>query len=255
MNRMRNYSGNAPRSSGNRSITPASFGIVNGPARYPLATFQYLGHGGNGVVFKAYSTSLGRDVAIKFTLAVHDREALRLRREYTQLRVLDHPRIVRVLDADYNFEPPYFVMEYLEGESLHKLIRRHDGNRLPVSAAVYIAAQIAEGLAYIHSQGLVHRDLKSDNVMVLNVDSADGWALKLMDFGLVRTHMAELQLTQVGQDLGTAHYMAPEQFEDAIHVDARTDLYALGVILYEALTGDYPFSGDNRTQLYLQHRD
>jgi eukaryotic-like serine/threonine-protein kinase len=208
----------------------------------PLAT------GGMGVVYRAFDTSLGRAVALKFPLP-HQRPDARVterfRREARAAAALDHPAICSVYEAGETDDGQLFLaMALYEGETLKARLER-DGS-LPVPEAVDIATQIARGLAAAHRAGVVHRDLKPANIMML----PDG-GVKILDFGLARTTDAELTTSR--GTLGTIAYMAPELIRGDVGAggDARADLWALGVLLYEMLAGERPFA--HRHEVALMH--
>ena len=196
-----------------------------------------LGGGGMGVVYAARDTKLGRRVALKFLPPQwsHDESAKhRFIREAQAASATDHPNICTIHDIGTAADGQLFiVMAYYDGETLKARLER---GRLPVDEAIDIAAQLAEGLAKAHSQGVVHRDIKPGNLML----TEDG--IKILDFGLAKFADARLKLTLEGSTIGTIAYMSPEQArgEDA---DARSDVWAAGVVLYEMLTGEVPFKG------------
>src|SRR6185295_15232628 len=197
-----------------------------------------LGRGAMGVVYKATDTALERTVAVKTVNMALERDGAEKyeARFYQEARAagsLNHPNIVTVYDVGKEGNVAYMAMEFIEGEELRALLAA--GRALPVSQAVSIAAQVAEGLAYAHQHGVVHRDVKPANIMVL----ADG-PVKSTDL-----------LTQTGMMLGSPKYMSPEQVIGK-RADHRSDIFSLGVILYETLTGSAPFSGENVTALMYQ---
>ncbi len=207
-----------------------------------------LGRGAMGVVYKATDPVLGRTVAIKtVNMALEqdgaDKYEARFYQEARAAGGLNHPNIVTVYDVGRSGDVAFMAMEFLEGVELRTLM--DEGRPLPVSRAVSIAAQVAEGLAYAHEHGVVHRDVKPANIMV----SGDG-AVKITDFGIARMR-AGGELTQTGMMLGSPKYMSPEQVIGK-RADHRSDLFSLGIILYEMLTGAAPFNGDNVTALMYQ---
>jgi serine/threonine protein kinase len=205
------------------------------PALAGLEVLERIGQGGMGRVYKARHLGLDRPVAVKLLppeVSGGPDFRARFEREAKILAALDHPNIVRVQDAGVQDEQGYLVMELVEGASLRALIR--DG--LDAGRALGIARQVCDALDYAHSRGVVHRDVKPENILV----DREG-RVKLVDFGLARTvTAADLRLTRPLQVMGTPHYMAPEQYEGLGRADHRADLYALGVVLYEMLTGELP---------------
>jgi serine/threonine protein kinase len=207
---------------------------------YTLKTL--VGQGGMGSVFLATRNGDGSEVAIKFS-----QNNLRFRREYSRLKSINHPRIVRAFEYNEATDPPYLVMEYISGQTLQKL-RARSGSVIPLLTFARIFAQVAAALKHIHTLGDVHRDIKPENIMLVNKTGRQGQvAVKVMDFGLVKPLNASQNLTSMGASFGTPGYMSPEQFLDASRVDYRADLYSLGVTMYELLTGDRLFSGDDQT--------
>jgi serine/threonine protein kinase len=212
----------------------------------PYEIVARIGAGGMGEVWRARDTRLKRDVAVKF-LAPHlaENESLRKRLalEGTSIAQLAHPNICRIYDVGEN----YLVMEILEGKTLAERLMR---GAMPVAEAMRYGAELASGLAYAHERGIIHRDLKPGNVMITSQGA------KLLDFGLATTMeglpfagdavTAPIEpLTQEGAVVGTFQYMAPEQMEGR-DVDARSDIFSLGVILFEMLTGTHPFMRGTR---------
>ncbi len=196
-----------------------------------------LGRGGMGEVWRAKQTSLHRTVAVKLLpprLAKDPEFVARFEKEATALAALSHPNIIQIIDRGVAGEHYYFVMEYVEGRSLRDLI---NGRRLPAPEALRIVLQIARAIDYAHEKQIIHRDLKPENILV-----DDRGHVKVADFGLagIRGSEQRLQLTATSVAMGTVNYMAPEQRRDAKHVDGRADLYSLGVVMYELLTGELP---------------
>ena len=196
-----------------------------------------LGEGGMGVVWKARDTRLDRDVALKFFGAhlTEDPEGSeRFVREARAAAALDHPNICTVHEIDEADGRTFLVMAFVEGRSLSERIAERP---LPLNEALDIAIQVAGGLHAAHKKGIVHRDIKSANIMV----DAEGRA-KIMDFGLAHL-TGHTKITQEGTTLGTPAYMSPEQVRGEV-TDQRTDIWSLGVVLYEMITGRLPFRGD-----------
>jgi tetratricopeptide (TPR) repeat protein len=200
-----------------------------------------LGRGGMGTVYRGHDLLLDRAVAIKFLsetgLGTEGRARLRI--EARAVAKLDHPNIVRVYDAGEADDVPFVVMQLVEGSSLQA--RPH----ADLSEVLSIARQICAALEHAHAHGIVHRDLKPDNILIL----ADGQP-KLMDFGVARS--VSSSLTTDGTIVGTAFYLSPEQALGR-PIDGRTDLYALGVMLYQLVTGQLPFTGDDSLMVISQH--
>jgi serine/threonine-protein kinase len=206
-----------------------------------------IGKGGMSSVYKAHDRLLDRIVAIKI-LHPHytqDEEYVeRFRREARSVAQLSHPNIVTVIDRGEDEGRQYIVFECVEGENLKQLVQRT--GPLPVREALLLALQMARALSFAHTRGLVHRDVKPQNVLL----NAEGQA-KMTDFGIARE--VDVQgVTITGTVLGTSEYIAPEQARGQ-QVDAQTDVYSLGVVLYELLTGSVPYDGDNFVTVALRH--
>src|SRR5262249_47891699 len=203
------------------------------------------GGGGMGVVDKAQDTRLGRSVALKFLPQEFVRDPQRLerfRREARTASALNHPHICTIHDIDEHEGQPFLVMELIEGRTLRALAAR----RPPLSMLVHLVGQVAKALAAAHAAGIVHRDIKPDNIMVRD----DGYA-KVVDFGLARalaTDTSEVEassdITDPGVLLGTARYMSPEQAR-AETASSASDVFSLGLVLYELATGQHPFSASS----------
>ena len=207
-----------------------------------------IGRGAMGVVFKATDSVLQRTVAVKtVNMAMEkdhaDKYEARFYQEARAAGGLNHPNIVTVYDAGKAGDVVYMAMEYIQGVELRSLLV--EGQPMGVSQALSVAAQVAEGLGYAHQQGVVHRDIKPANIMVV----AEG-PVKITDFGIARMR-ASADLTQTGVMLGSPKYMSPEQVIGK-RADHRSDIFSLGDILYEMLTGNAPFTGENVTALMYQ---
>lgn len=222
-------------------MTDADRGVIGG--RYQVITS--LGKGGMGQVYKAYDPILDRAVALKKMIAtVVDSEEGR-QRFYIEARAaarLNHPNIVTIHELEEYGGDIYIVMELLDGVSLAAFMRQRV--HMPLSGYLTILAQIAEGLHYAHKRAIVHRDVKPPNLVLTTSGN-----LKILDFGIAR--LASNDITKKGKLLGTPHYMAPEQVKEEA-VDARADLFSLGAVAYELVTGIKPFAGDSVPALLMQ---
>jgi len=198
---------------------------------------EKLGEGGMGVVYKAKDTKLNREVAIKFlprSISANEDERKRFEIEAQAAAALNHPNIAHIYAIEEKDDEMFIVMEYIDGEELKEKI---SNNPIELEEAIDIATQIAEGLQTAHEKGIVHRDIKSSNIMT----TEDG-KVKIMDFGLAKIN-GGTELIKIGSTVGTAAYMSPEQTKGE-EVDHRTDIWSFGVVLYEMLTGELPFKGD-----------
>lgn len=210
-----------------------------------------LGAGVSCHVFRAWDEAKQLPVAIKIVNwgNVYDRPAAlkQMRTEAAALARVKHPRVVRFIDFGFDPRWPYLVTEFFEGQPLGELLRA--GGALPPAWALYLISQMVDALGAVWRAGLVHRDIKPDNILV----GPNGVA-KLIDFGLAKADRLKVAEGDTGPELaGTAAYVAPEQAKDASRVDLRADVYSLGVTFYEALTGRLPFEGRNRVQMIFQH--
>jgi serine/threonine-protein kinase len=211
-----------------------------------------VGAGGMSTVYRAFDTVLERQVAIKLMhreIAGDSDQLERFRREARAVAQLNHPHVVGVIDAGEEgdadgFTTPYIVFEYVEGETLKDRIRRN--GRLPISEAVAYAIEIARALGAAHERQIVHRDVKPQNVLVDEEGSA-----KVTDFGIARS-LDQAGLTADGRVLGTTDYVSPEQALGHA-VSGPSDLYSLGIVLFEMLTGDVPFHGENQVAVAMKH--
>jgi eukaryotic-like serine/threonine-protein kinase len=209
-----------------------------------------LGSGGMANVYLAEDEELGRRVAIKILNDRHasdDQFVERFRREAKNAAGLSHPNIVSVYDRGEAEGTYYIAMEYLEGRSLKEQIVA-DGP-LPTAAAIEITRQILRALGFAHRRGIVHRDIKPHNVLLAE-ESGDDGRFKVTDFGISRTTTS--QMTEAGSIVGTAQYLSPEQARGA-PVDQRSDIYSVGVVLYELLTGTLPFNGETPLEIAMKH--
>src|SRR3977135_652881 len=215
---------------------------------------QKIGAGGQGTVYKATDQKLGRTVVVKVLpaeLTVKEANLKRFEREARLASSLDHPNICTIFDLDEVEGVHFIAMQYVEGRNVRQLV---NGRPLELKTTLLIALQVAEALAAAHSRGIVHRDIKSGNVMV-----TPSGPVKVLDFGLAKlwdeqeaatTGMHRTELTEVGVPYGTATYAAPEQARGD-RVDKRADIFSTGVLLYEMLTGTWPFRG--KTTIDVRH--
>ncbi len=203
-----------------------------------LEILGVIGQGGMGVVYRARQKELGREVALKLLwarAAAHPALEERFLREARTLARLNHPNIVAVHDFGRTGEHLYLVQELVEGTNMRQALRQ---GRIEPGSALSVVTQVCAGLQYAHEEGVVHRDIKPENILI------DGQGrVKIADFGLAKLLEPEgprERLTQAGEAMGTPQYMAPEQLERPLAVDHRADIYSLGVVFYELLTGELP---------------
>src|ERR687893_952216 len=213
-----------------------------------------LGVGGQGAVYKAVDNKLGRSVVIKVIppeLSAKQANLKRFEREARLASTLDHPNICSIYDLDEVDGVHFIAMQYVEGKNVRQLVA---GRPLELKTALLIGLQVADALAAAHSRGIIHRDIKSGNVMVTSTGQ-----VKVLDFGLAKllddteaatSGIHRTELTEVGVPYGTATYAAPEQARGD-RVDKRADIFSLGVLLYELLTGTWPFRG--KTTIDVRH--
>ena len=215
-------------------------------SRYELAGL--LGAGGMAEVFLGRDTRLDRDVAIKLLrneLNSDPSFIARFRREAQSAASLNHHNIVAVYDTGEDEGTPYIIMEYVEGRTLRDVLRG-EGPMFP-RRALEVVADVCSALAFSHAAGIIHRDIKPANVMLTR-----GGTIKVMDFGIARAMTTSVTMTQTAGILGTAQYLSPEQARGE-HVDARSDLYSAGCLLYELVAGRAPFVGDSPVSVAYQH--
>lgn len=217
---------------------------------------ELINEGGMGAVYRGTHVLMDKTVAVKVlhpALAADDKIVARFSREARAASRISHPHALNVTDFGESGNGTVFlVMEYLKGETLKEVV--HSDSPMPLSRVVEIIRQICGALEAAHGEGVVHRDLKSDNIMLLDVGGGD-WA-KVLDFGIAKI------TEKVGQDpaltapnliIGTPQYMSPEQCSQAAEIDSRSDIYSLGVILYEMLVGHVPFTGESPTAIMMKH--
>lgn len=217
---------------------------------------ELLSEGGMGAVYRGTHTLMDKTVAIKVlhpALAADEKIVARFSREARAASRISHPHALSVTDFGESENGVVFlVMEYLHGKTLKEVI--HDDSPLPLPRIVEIMRQVTGALEAAHGEGVVHRDLKSDNIMLVDVGGGD-WA-KVLDFGIAKIQEPAEQdpaLTSPNLIIGTPQYMSPEQCSQAAELDARSDIYSLGVILYEMLVGHVPFTGDSPTAIMMKH--
>jgi Ser/Thr protein kinase RdoA (MazF antagonist) len=228
---------------GDEPAAPSAAGGLPDLPRYAIG--ERLGEGGAAVVYRAWDRELGRPVALKLlrdTADVQRTLRARFHREAKTAAVLNHPNVVRVYDLGEAEGRLYMVMELVEGSPLGALL---SAGAMPLEAKLRLLEKAARGVAQAHAQGIVHRDLKPANILVDRAGEP-----KVGDFGISVGLDAEPRLTQTGESLGTPAYMAPEQVRGAADPTVRTDVYALGAILYEMLTGRPPHTGGTIPELF-----
>jgi serine/threonine protein kinase len=209
---------------------------------------EKIAEGGMGTVYRGRNQVSGEIVAIKVVpphLLSNPVVLKRFEQEYSVAKAIDHPNIVKALDFGREGDTRYLVMEYVEGESLGQRLERE--GKLQEAEAIRIISLVARGLQKAHNKGLVHRDVKPDNILL----TPDG-QVKLTDLGLVKEVEADLNLTRTGRGLGTPHFMSPEQFRNAKRADARCDIYSLGATLYMMVTGELPFRSNGPLDAWMK---
>src|SRR5215213_7627854 len=212
--------------------------------RYKI--IRKLGSGGMATVYLAEDQELGRGVAIKILNERHANDEQfveRFRREAKNAAGLSHPNIVSVFDRGEAEGTYYIAMEHLKGRNLKELLGAR--GPAPVHIAVDVARQVLAALGHAHDNGIVHRDIKPHNVMI-----DDDRRVKVTDFGIARAGAS--QMTEAGSIVGTAQYLSPEQARGG-GVDQRSDLYSVGIVFYELLTGTVPFTGDSPVEIAMKH--
>jgi serine/threonine protein kinase len=212
-----------------------------------------LGEGGMAVVYRAHHVQMERTVVIKVMqgwLLSNRNSVERFERECKLTAKLNHPNIVSVYDVGLiNGKEPYLVMEYIKGESLADKI--NNSGALPYATTANIIIQICRGLQEAHSSGIIHRDLKPDNVLLQHKSDRPDW-VKIVDFGISNFVHGSKKLTKTGRMVGTPEYIAPEQLKDR-PIDMRTDLYGIGIMMFEMLTGRVPFDGESAESILMKH--
>ena len=209
---------------------------------------ELLGEGGMAFVFKAKDEQLERNVAIKTLKPIYISDSnfvSRFKREAQTAANLNHPNIVQIFDWGVEENEPYFVMEYVEGTTLSSVLAKN--KRVNISDALYIGSQVSAALHEAHENNLVHRDIKPGNIMI-----TPGGKIKVTDFGIVSIQDEDSDITKSGTILGTANYISPEQAQ-GLPVSKQSDLYSLGVVLYELISGKTPFDGDTPISIATKH--
>ena len=204
-----------------------------------------LGEGGMGVVYKAEDTKLDRIVALKFLpshLTANDTDKARFIQEAKAAAAINHPNVCTIFDIQKHDGQQFIVMEYVEGQTLREIVGAHRNVPLPIDDAINYASQIADALKAAHAKDIIHRDIKSENIMVTSTGQ-----VKVMDFGLAKLR-GSVKLTKTSTTAGTLSYSSPEQIQGK-EADARSDIFSFGVVLYEMLTGRLPFKGDYESAL------
>jgi hypothetical protein len=214
----------------------------------PYLVDKELGSGAMGTVFRAKNKKNGERVAIKLmslALGTNENAVKRFKREVDIIKQLDHPNIVKYINSGRYHKSPFIIMELIEGESLDHILHRR--TRLPWEEVANIGIDLCAALQHAHDQGIIHRDLKPSNLMILK----DG-TVKLTDFGIAKDADVTA-LTAANSTVGTAAYMSPEQCRGLRETSHKTDLYSMGIMFYELLTGRKPFVGETPMEVFLQH--
>src|SRR5574344_910532 len=213
--------------------------------RYQI--IKSIGEGGMANVYLAYDTILDRNVAVKVLrgdLATDEKFVRRFQREALSASSLSHPNIVEVYDVGEDNGQYYIVMEYIEGKQLKELIKKR--GKLTISEVIDIMLQISDGLSVAHDSYIIHRDIKPQNIMI-----QENGLVKITDFGIAMA-MNATQLTQTNSVMGSVHYLPPEQ-ANGKSATVKNDIYSLGILMYELLTGELPYRGDNAVEIALKH--
>ncbi len=213
--------------------------------RYSI--IRTLGEGGMANVYLAYDTILDRNVAVKVLrgdLASDEKFVRRFQREALSASNLYHPNIVQIYDFDQEDGQYYIVMEYVEGKTLKQLLKRRGS--LTITEVIDIMSQLTDGMAHAHDSYIIHRDIKPQNIMIL-----DNGMIKITDFGIAMA-LNSTQLTQTNSVMGSVHYLPPEQAAGRGST-IRSDIYSMGILMYELLTGSVPYKGDNAVEIALKH--
>ncbi len=211
------------------------------------AIIRTLGEGGMANVYLAYDTILDRNVAVKVLrgdLANDEKFVRRFQREALSASSLNHPNIVEMYDVGEDDGQYYIVMEYVEGKTLKQLLKRRGS--LTITEVIDIMSQLTDGMAHAHDAYIIHRDIKPQNIMIL-----ENGLIKITDFGIAMA-LNSTQLTQTNSVMGSVHYLPPEQ-ANGKGSTLRSDIYSMGILMYELLTGSVPYKGDNAVEIALKH--
>jgi serine/threonine protein kinase/tetratricopeptide (TPR) repeat protein len=242
--------GAGPKISVTRTLETTPEGLGKGElfaGRFEL--IEELGAGGMGIVYRAFDKEIGEEIALKVLhpdIALDQKTVERFRNEIKLARKITHKNVCRMHELHQDGKQLFITMEYVPGQDLKEIIKETDA--LTTGRAISVAKQVAEGLAEAHDLGVIHRDFKPQNIMVNKEGNA-----KIMDFGIARS-LRTAGMTAEGMIIGTPEYMAPEQVEGQ-EVDQRTDIYALGAILFEMVTGRVPFEGDSPLSIAYKHKN
>lgn len=212
--------------------------------RYKI--IDHLGTGGMATVWLGYDTILDRNVAIKtFKIDANDEDAVkRFNREAKAVTSLSHPNIVSIYDVENEGDFYYLILEYVEGMTLKDYMMKNP--KMPIETIVHISKQIADGLCLAHQNGIIHRDIKPQNILM-----NENLTCKITDFGIARAY-GDTTLTQTNQMLGTVYYLSPEQARGNV-ATAQSDIYSLGILIFEMITGQIPFKGESAVAIALKH--
>lgn len=212
--------------------------------RYKI--IDHLGTGGMATVWLGYDTILDRNVAIKtFKIDANDEDAVkRFNREAKAVTSLSHPNIVSIYDVENEGDFYYLILEYVEGMTLKDYMMKNP--KMPIETIVHISKQIADGLCHAHQKGIIHRDIKPQNILM-----NENLTCKITDFGIARAY-GDTTLTQTNQMLGTVYYLSPEQARGNV-ATAQSDIYSLGILIFEMITGQIPFKGESAVAIALKH--
>jgi len=237
-------------------LIPVKESLVGQTLANKYHVLEEIGQGGMSIVYKGRHEFMDREVAIKMLQSqlLNDQTSVkRFQREATAVAALQHPNVISVYECDFYMGQPYLVMEYLIGESLTDLIKRD--NHISFDRVIQIFIKVTGALEHAHQQGVLHRDLKSSNVMLVESEGKQE-IVKVVDFGIAKimpsSGKQSQNLTQTGEIFGSPIYMSPEQCQ-GLQLDARSDIYSTGVMMYEALTGQPPLMGDTIVDTMQMH--